>query len=438
MSGRLTKLGLLAAVGLVSCTQADPGTSRLQVISNSPLGKAGANSACTTRLCLSLLSIIEGAKVSIDFAVYGLRGQPEILEALHRAEERGVQVRGVVDKDLEGNSYYTDTPLLETKLSDIRSDHAYDLETARILAAKKNSKDAGDCLRPARAQGPLQCFEGKGYASQEEIEFAGDIMHNKFFIVDERFVWTGSANISDTGIGGYNANLVALIDSPKIASFYAEEFDQMFEGGEFHRRKSKLRKADLQAALPEGNVSLYFSPQGYAVRRGVLPLIKQATDSIDIAMFFLTHKAISKALVEAHKRGVYIRVILDATGARNGYSKHGYLRENGIAVKVENWGGKMHMKAAIFDGKCLAMGSMNWTAAGEKNNDENLIVACDASETARALTVFYDSLWVSIPDRWLKEDPLPESFASGTACTDSLDNDFDDLVDADDPGCARY
>jgi phosphatidylserine/phosphatidylglycerophosphate/cardiolipin synthase-like enzyme len=381
--------------------------------------------------------MIEGAKSSIDFAIYGLRGQPEVLEALQRAEKRGVQVRGVVDKDLEGKSYYSDTPLLEKKLSNVRSDHAYDQETARILSGRRNSGNSRDCSRPFGAEGPLQCFEGKGYASEEEIQFVGDIMHNKFFIVDKRFVWTGSANISDTGIGGYNANLVALIDSPEVAAFYATEFNQMFEGGEFHRRKSKLKKADLQAILPEGIVRLYFSPQGYAVRRGVLPLIEQANESIDIAMFFLTHKAISKALVEAHERGVDIRVILDATGATNGYSKHGYLRENGISVKVENWGGKMHMKAAIFDGKHLALGSMNWTAAGEKNNDENLIVVRDASKTARAVTVFYDSLWVAIPDRWLNEDPSPESPASGTACTDSLDNDFDNLVDSGDPGCAR-
>jgi hypothetical protein len=25
-------------------------------------------------------------------------------------------------------------------------------------------------------------------------------MHNKFFVVDDKYIWTGSANISDTGI----------------------------------------------------------------------------------------------------------------------------------------------------------------------------------------------------------------------------------------------
>ena len=44
-------------------------------------------------------------------------------------------------------------------------------------------------------------------------------MHNKFFVVDKRFIWTGSANLSDTGTGGYNANIVAELDSVYFAAF---------------------------------------------------------------------------------------------------------------------------------------------------------------------------------------------------------------------------
>ena len=69
-------------------------------------------------------------------------------------------------------------------------------------------------------------------------------------------------------------------------------------------------------------------------------------------------------MVDAKERGVKVRVILDATAATNGYSKHNYLRENGIDVKVESWGGKMHMKAAVIDSKHIIVGSMNWTFAG--------------------------------------------------------------------------
>ena len=261
------------------------------------------------------------------------------------AEKRGVKVRGLVDKNIENENYYSDTHLIEKQLSNIKNDYFSDLKTAEYL--KNNNKKNNKCERPKNTKGPLQCFEGKGYASKEEIYFQGYIMHNKFFIIDKKYIWTGSANISDTGIGGYNANLVALVDSKFIAKFYTIEFNQMFKDGDFHRRKKKLKKEDIFTNIDGAEIGLYFSPQGYAMYRGVLPLIEEA-EKLLMFLFFSTHNNISRELVKAHKRGVKIRVILDATAATNGYSKHNYLREHGIPVKVESWGGKMHMKSCCF------------------------------------------------------------------------------------------
>ena len=58
-------------------------------------------------------------------------------------------------------------------------------------------------------------------------------MHNKFFVFDNEIIWTGSTNISDSGTGGYNANVSALIKSKEIASLYIEEFNQMYYQGKY-------------------------------------------------------------------------------------------------------------------------------------------------------------------------------------------------------------
>ena len=405
----------------------------IKLITNTPLDKKGPSENCNAEICSSLLKLINEAKTSIDFAIYGLRGQNEILQALVIAEKRGVKVRGLVDKNIENENYYSDTHLIEKQLSNIKNDYFSDLKTAEYL--KNNNKKNNKCERPKNTKGPLQCFEGKGYASKEEIYFQGDIMHNKFFIIDKKYVWTGSANISDTGIGGYNANLVALVDSKFIAKFYTIEFNQMFIDGDFHRRKNKLKKEDIFTNIDGAEIGLYFSPQGYAMYRGVLPLIEEAEKTIDVSIFFLTHNNISRELVKAHKRGVKIRVILDATAATNGYSKHNYLREHGIPVKVESWGGKMHMKAAVFDKKHVIVGSMNWTLAGERNNDENTIIIKNSPKHANQLSSFFNSMWESIPKKWLTKDPLPESIDSGSSCYDLIDNDFDDIIDKQEKEC---
>ena len=261
-------------------------------------------------------------------------------------------------------------------------------------------------------------------------------MHNKFFIVDGKYVWTGSANISDTGIGGYNANIVAYINSSYLAKYYTIEFEQMYLDGNYHKNKKKLKKENISISNDDYDILLFFSPQGRGVSKGIIPLIRQANDSIEVSIFFLTHNKISKELVLAYERGVKVRVILDATAASNGYSKHNYLRKHGIEVKVENWGGKMHMKAAVFDKKHIVVGSMNWTKAGEQKNDENTIIIKNSSKHGMQLFSFFEEMWNSIPARWLKEDPFPESKESGTSCYDLIDNDFDKIIDSDEKECS--
>ena len=36
---------------------------------------------------------------------------------------------------------------------------------------------------------------------------------------------------------------------------------------------------------------------------------------------------------------------------------------------------------------------------------------------------------------WLKKDPPPESLVSGTSCYDSIDNDFDNIIDSNEKEC---
>jgi phosphatidylserine/phosphatidylglycerophosphate/cardiolipin synthase-like enzyme len=103
-------------------------------------------------------------------------------------------------------------------------------------------------------------------------------------------------------------------------------------------------------------------------------------------------------------------------------------------VKVEDWGGKMHAKAAVIDGTTLITGSMNWTSAGEGGNDENTLLLHDA-KLALQFGSWFDALWKDVDDRWLFQRPDPESLSSGSSCFDGVDNDFDHRADSADPGC---
>ena len=415
--------------------------SSLKLITNSPLTKIKPEDKCDSDICKSLLELIKDANRTIDFAIYGMRNQTQILNALNNAKKRGVTIRGIVDMDAKKKNPYSSTGELMRTIKTIKTDYNHDLKFQENKKHQKRFRPY--CQRPKGFQGPLQCL---GYdlgdkcltaqhASRDPINSEGDIMHNKFFVIDGRRVWTGSANISDSGIGGYNANMAVVIDSPEVTSWYTREFEQMYQGNYHHSKKANNKSTDLHTIIGDSSkVWVFFSPQGWAMERGVLPLLQNAKKSINITIFFLTHKRVTADLIKAHQRGVKIRIILDATGADNGYTKHELLRAVGIPVKVENWGGKMHMKAAAIDNRYVIAGSMNWTSAGERDNDENTIIIEDTAH-AKQFTKFFEELWESIPNRWLQGRPDPESHASRGSCYDRKDNDFDGLVDMCDLGC---
>jgi hypothetical protein len=94
----------------------------------------------------------------------------------------------------------------------------------------------------------------------------------------------------------------------------------------------------------------------------------------------------------------------------------------------------MHAKAAAIDGRWVIGGSMNWTWAGEGGNDENTMII-ESSRLAEQFHAWYDDLWQTVSERWAEQNPDPESWDSGAACADGIDNDFDGQADVDDPGC---
>ncbi len=419
---------------------ADQGSIRL--ILNDPKQFDRPMDNCEAEHCAALLELIEGAQESVDFAIYGMRNQTRIKDALVAAKARGVKVRGVVDRDLDGKNYYSSTEALVEAIGDVRSDLKADRKIAKQEARDKYDREP-KCKRPEGFEGPLQCLAydlGEScllaaHASREPIDGGAKIMHDKFFIVDERFLWTGSTNVSDSGTGGYNANLVTVVDSKQVAAWYTAEFEQMYVEGKYHDRKPKP-PGEKRVKLPDAELEIYFSPQESPISSRLRPIIRGAQSNIDIAVFFLTHKHIVADLIDAYRRGVRVRVILDATGAKNGYTKHELLRAAGIAVKVENWGGKMHMKSAVIDGETLITGSMNWTSAGDTKNDENTIIV-HSPKLGKQYEAFFETIWNDIPDQWLTANPDPESKDSTTACTDRVDNDFDHQADDEDPGCGE-
>ena len=411
-----------------------PDPPRVDLLFGMPDEHPRPGDRCGNEPCRRLLEAIEGAEDQILFAVYGMRDQSELLDALLAAKKRGVEVRGVVDRERGGGYLYSSTPEWIRRLGP---------ETIRDDAGSQRGDGPGGsarCSAPEGFDGWVQCLAYDlgdrwllaTHASREPVT-SDPIMHHKFFIVDGARVWTGSANISDSGTGGYNANAVLDVVSSAVATLYRREWEQLWNGS-FHG--DKTGDGVDRVRVGDSEVFAFFSPQDRALRWAVQARIARARERIDVGIFFLTDTYVAAELIGAHRRGVRVRVIVDATSATNGYTKHELLRAAGVPLRLEPWGGKMHMKAAAFDGEWLVAGSMNWTAAGQRTNDENTLMI-RSSPLAEEFHEVHGRLWDSIPARWGEPGarPDPESFDSGDSCSDGADNDFDELVDEADPGC---
>lgn len=428
---------IILTLYLISCGS-DIEETPIELLFNSPHYLDSPSEESSSVAGRSLVDLINGANHSIYFAIYGIRNQPEVLNALLQAKNRGLEVYGIVDKDLSNNNYYSGTEELIEKLGvikdDYHSDLDYDKNNYQYVSKPYWEKPIGFDGPPSTVGYSIddQTAMISVQASKNIISFQGNIMHNKFFVFDNRKVWTGSTNVSDSGTGGYNANISAIIRSEEIATLYIDEFNQMYREGKFHNTKSL--RSDLVKFNENNKVKLYFSPQTKVLTEKIIPLIDSAKETINVSVFFLTHKGVAGALIDAHRRGVEVRVIIDASGASNEYTKYQFLRIAGIPLKIENWGGKLHSKAASIDQNILILGSMNWTSAGENINDENTLIIHD-SKLVEEYDSFFNEIWNSIPDVWLRNRPSAESPASIKSCFDGIDNNYDDRIDSLDLNC---
>ena len=342
------------------------------------------SSTCKNKMCKALVKEIDSAEKTIDIASYELSGVPPIIQALKNAKRRGVKIRLATDNSSLTKIFQSVKP---DEISDLTVDDGTSKESHRL-------------------------------------------MHNKFFIFDSKKVWTGSANISPTSISGFNANTSLLINSNDIAKIYENEFEN-FVNLKFHSKKQAVSNN-----FENSKIRIYFSPQNKTIIKQIIKEIQNAKSYIHVPAFIITHKSFTDALIDAHKRGIEVKIITDANSAKNKYSTHKLMRNSGISVKTENFAGTMHMKNIIIDGETVITGSMNFTKSGEQYNDENTLIIKD-NDIAQNYEDAFQKIWTVIPDKYLRYDPNPESFASTGSCSDGIDNNYNGLTDKEDKFCKQ-
>ena len=120
-------------------------------------------------------------------------------------------------------------------------------------------------------------------------------------------------------------------------------------------------------------MSVYFSPKGGALQ-AIVSEIDGARQSVHMQAFHFRSKPIIQALQNAKKRGVDVRLIVDAEDAARSNSRARDAAAKGVPVFTDASHGTAHNKVTIVDGKIVITGSYNYTDKAETRNSENLLV----------------------------------------------------------------
>jgi phosphatidylserine/phosphatidylglycerophosphate/cardiolipin synthase-like enzyme len=290
-----------------------------------------------------LIALIHSAQSQIEVAALELEDR-EIGQALAQAAARGVRVRMLNDSD-------------------------YRRETRESLGVRSTSQARCETIQQVQV-----CYDSRNNA----------LMHHKFVLIDNLGVWTGSTNLTWNAFERNNENSLWL-PVQGLVQLYRAEFDALFKGQESGLGRSERFLIGSTAG------AVFFSPAGgREARSAILDLLQQARQEIWVAAFVLTDTRIVESLVQAHRRGVRVRVVIDARNLEN--SRDETLQQAGIDVRKDGNPYTMHHKVIVVDGEWVVTGSYNFTNSGFRRNNENLLILRD-STLARHYQREVEAIW---------------------------------------------
>ncbi len=216
-----------------------------------------------------------------------------------------------------------------------------------------------------------------------ENESSYALMHNKFCILDNEIVVTGSMNPTNNGVYKNNNNLI-IIYSKYLARNYLQEFEEIKNGIYGKGEKTKYNKIYLNNKL----IKNYFCPEDNCKEK-IINELENAKKSIYFLTFSFTDEDIANELIYQSRR-IEVKGIMEQRRINMKYNKFKYLLYYNISVLPDKNPAVMHHKIFIIDEKTVILGSFNPTKSANEKNDENILIIDDERIAREYLEEFKD------------------------------------------------
>jgi len=131
-----------------------------------------------------------------------------------------------------------------------------------------------------------------------------------------------------------------------------------------------------------------FSPKGEC-QDIIVNAIDKAQKTILVQAYSFTSAPIAKAILNAYKRKVDVKVILDKSQVTQKYSSAAFLENQKIPLWIDYKPTIAHNKVIIIDGHIVITGSFNFTKAAQEKNVENVLII-DSKKLAEIYTKYWN------------------------------------------------
>ncbi len=326
------------------------------------------------QIATHLVQFIQGAKKSLDCAIYDLK-HPDVLTGLKKAASR-VKLR-----------------------------IAYD--------GGKTKTVMGGLAPDPKFSGTAQAIQAEGlsrYATAIHVT-GGHLMHDKFIVRDGNSVWTGSGNFTLGGLEMQDNNFLSIA-SPALAAMYTAVLNGMLQSNHNQSHTPKGGKPGAPSkpikvgAVP---ITLYFST-GVGENENVDALVVSALKTakkVRVIAMLISDPDILRALSPFKNKD--IKGVLDPHEMKNVMTKSKqnpawfwfakgdkrFVAAPSHAISKQNAGmdnhDLMHNKVMIIDDKTVVTGSYNFSENAEKNDENVLVIQSPA--IAATYTKYFDALF---------------------------------------------
>jgi cardiolipin synthase A/B len=295
-----------------------------------------------------MLDDIAAASSSVHINQFGFK--PGVVgdvfaEALIAKAEQGVPVRVVVDA--QGSA-----PEKGSR------EHYRRLTDGGVLVCVNRASKLRTTIAPL----------GESAAKRWNLGAVGHVDHRKMLVVDGAVGWVGGAGIEDHFNDGRFHDLFVRVTGPLVAQLQVVFLASVrWLGGdvplaELDRLFPELDEGDDPIpAVVRHNAPGRYRPITTAIAR----LFDDAVESLDVVNPYITDRRLIRAIENAARRGVHVRIFSPANGnnwACAAAQQFHHARLLAAGVRILGYPTMLHAKAFVRDGEELLVGTCNLDA----------------------------------------------------------------------------